>query len=82
MKEKDIYYSAIEANIANKNRIYRKAVNSRQRPGLKRGLAVAAACFVVMASVVACVPEARATTDAMTTKQAAATARPRLRPGL
>lgn len=60
MKEKDIYYSAIEANIANKNRIYRKAVNSRQRPGLKRGLAVAAACFVVMASVVACVPEARA----------------------
>lgn len=59
MKEKDIYYSAIEANIANKNRIYRKAVNSRQRPGLKRGLAVAA-CFVVMASVVACVPEARA----------------------
>ena len=43
MKEKDIYYSAIEANIANKNRIYRKAVNSRQRPGLKRGLAVAAA---------------------------------------
>ena len=55
MKEKDIYYSAIEANIANKNRIYRKAVNSRQRPGLKRGLAVAAACFVVMASVVACV---------------------------
>ncbi len=28
MKEKDIYYSAIEANIANKNRIYRKAVNS------------------------------------------------------
>ena len=39
MKEKDIYYSAIEANIANKNRIYRKAVNSRQRPGLKRGLA-------------------------------------------
>ena len=60
MKEKDIYYSAIEANIANKNRIYRKAVNSRQRPGLKRGLAVAAACFVVMASVVACMPEARA----------------------
>ncbi|MBS7387725.1 MAG: DUF4179 domain-containing protein [Eubacteriales bacterium] len=60
MKERDIYYSAIEANIANKNRIYRKAVNSRQRPGLKRGLAVAAACFVVMASVVACVPEARA----------------------
>lgn len=60
MKEKDIYYSAIEANIANKNRIYRKAVSSRQRPGLKRGLAVAAACFVVMASVVACVPEARA----------------------
>lgn len=60
MKEKDIYYSAIEANIANKNRIYRKAVNSRQRPGLKRGLAVAAACFVVMVSVVACVPEARA----------------------
>ena len=60
MKETDIYYSAIEANIANKNRIYRKAVNSRQRPGLKRGLAVAAACFVVMASVVACVPEARA----------------------
>ena len=59
MKERDIYYSAIEANIANKNRIYRKAVNSRQRPGLKRGLAVAA-CFVVMASVVACVPEARA----------------------
>ena len=60
MKEKDIYYSAIEANIVNKNRIYRKAVSSRQRPGLKRGLAVAAACFVVMASVVACVPEARA----------------------
>lgn len=60
MKERDIYYSAIEANIANKNRIYRKAVNSRQRPGLKRGLAVAASCFVVMASVVACVPEARA----------------------
>ena len=60
MKEKDIYYSAIEANIANKNRIYLKAVNSRHRPGLKRGLAVAAACFVVMASVVACVPEARA----------------------
>ena len=60
MKEKDIYYSAIEANIANKNRIYRKVVNFRQRPGLKRGLAVAAACFIVMASVVACVPEARA----------------------
>ena len=36
MKEKDIYYSAIEANIANKNRIYRKAVNSRQRPVCRR----------------------------------------------
>ena len=29
MKEKDIYYSAIEANIANKNRIYRKPVRGR-----------------------------------------------------
>lgn len=60
MKEREIYYSAIEANIADKNRIYQSAVSSRHKPGIRRGLAVAAACFVVMASVVACVPEARA----------------------
>ena len=60
MKERDIYYSAIASHIANRNRIYKGAVGPRRRPGIRRGLAVAAVCLVVMASVVACVPEARA----------------------
>ncbi|HWS28914.1 MAG TPA: hypothetical protein VN512_02245 [Clostridia bacterium] len=65
MKEEQLYYKAMEANLAPPERIYRKIINERKTNPIPRRITLAAAaCLAIFITAALCIPEARAAVEA------------------